>query len=427
MSESFDRARLALSRRTLLKATGGLAAASAMASPLALRGIGALAQDEVDLTIWNNHPEWKDPLDAVLAAFMEANPGISLELTAIPGPDYPARLQTAIAGEQPPDVIGFLEGDLFGNYRPDGNEPYIDLTGVVDPSLLIDSARVQVEHGGKVYGVPLASYTVGLAVNNTIAAEQGFTPPTTWDELTAVSQQLLDAGVTPLTIGARDGVHSFFMYSGLASALLGPDGFDQVRMGERALTDPDVLEAAIYFKSLQPYLNVGFEATDYVTAKALFAQGQSAMMVAGTADFTGFKEENPDADLSFIPWPGPEAGKHATNTGFELIYTVSKFSSPEKQEAAGAFVAWLPSEEAQTLVAESIALPIANSVTELTDPIKQETVAVRDQDITVWYALPETQKTFDTAAQIQGGLWTDDLTPEEFAEQVQAVIEPSGA
>jgi raffinose/stachyose/melibiose transport system substrate-binding protein len=426
VSELHDRVRLASSRRSLLKAAGGLAAASALATPFALRGSSASAQDEVNLTIWNNHPEWRDPLDELLSAFEAENPGVNLELTAIPGPDYPARLQTAIAGEQPPDLIGLLEGALFGDYRPDGNEPYIDLTGVVDPSLLIDGARIQVEHDGRVYGVPLASYTVGLAVNNTIAAEQGITSPSTWDELTAVSQQLLDAGVTPLTIGARDGIHPFFMYIGLASALLGPDGFEELRRGERALTDPDVLEAANYLVSLQPYLNIGFEATDYVTAKALFAQGQSAMMVAGTADFTGFQQENPDADLSFIPWPGPEAGTYATNTGYELIYTVSRFSSPENQEAASQFVAWLASEQAQTLVAESIALPIASAVTELSDPIKQETVAVRDRDVTVWYGLPETQQTFSTIAEIQGGLWTGDLTPEAFAEQTQAVIQPSG-
>ena len=38
-------------------------------------------------------------------------------------------------------------------------------------------------------------------------------------------------------------------------------------------------------------------------------------------------EQNPDADLDFIPWPGPEAGKHSTSTGFELLSTVSASSS----------------------------------------------------------------------------------------------------
>src|SRR5215211_4361337 len=94
--------------------------------------------------------------------------------------------------------------------------------------------------------------------------------------------------------------------------------FPAIARGERKLTDTDLLVAAQMMVDLQGFYNEGFAATDYVSAKALFAQGLSAMMVAGTADFTGFKEENPDADLDFIPWPGPEAGKYATNTGYEL-------------------------------------------------------------------------------------------------------------
>ena len=65
------------------------------------------------------------------------------------------------------------------------------------------------------------------------------------------------------------------------------------------------------------------------------------MKVAGTADFTGYRQVNPEADLGFIAWPGPEAGKYSTNTGMELLYTVSGFASPEKQEAATKFVNWL--------------------------------------------------------------------------------------
>ena len=92
---------------------------------------------------------------------------------------------------------------------------------------------------------------------------------------------------------------------------------------------------------LKPYYNAGFEATDYATAKAIFANKKGAMMVAGTADFTGYAQVNPKADLGFVAWPGPEAGMKATTTGFELLYTASKFASPEKQDAATKFVNWL--------------------------------------------------------------------------------------
>jgi len=416
---------LKLSRRRLVQATGGIAAGAAFAGTIGPRARVASAQDATTITMWSNHPEWQDQNLALIAAFEAANPDIKIELTSIPGQDYPTKLQTGLAAQEVSDVLVLLEGDIYGKYGPAGELPCVDLTGKVDTSQLTDSARLQVEYDGKSYGTPLASYTVGLAVQNNILAEHSVAKPTTWDELRAACETLQAAGVTPLSIGASDGVHTFFMYIGLTSTILGLDGFQQLLRGERKLTDPDLLVAAQMLVDLQGFYNEGFAATDYVSAKALFAQGLSAMMVAGTADFTGFKEENPDADLDFIPWPGPEAGKYATNTGYELLNTVSIYTSPEKQEAATRWVSWLAGVEAQTMVGDSIALPVNKNVTELADPIKAKTMSVRDKDIPVWFALPETNATFPLPLEISGQLWTGELTPEGFAEQMQAAIKPS--
>jgi raffinose/stachyose/melibiose transport system substrate-binding protein len=322
-------------------------------------------------------------------------------------------------------VLGELEGSIITQVRAGGELPFVDLTGKVDVSGLTDPARGQVEVDGKVYGTPLASYTVGLAYQKAIFAENGVTPPTTWQELRDVARTLKDAGVTPIVLGAKDGVHPYFMYIGLVSSVLGPEGFEGLRRGERSLTDPDLVEASQLLLDLQEFYQPGFQATDYVTAKAIFANGQGAMEVAGTADFTGYRQVNPEADLGFMAWPGPEAGKYATTTGMELLYTVSRFAAPEKQDAATQLVAWLATVEAQQLVSDLIALPVHEGVGESSDPIRQETVAARGQDVTVWYDLPETAKTFDTASLAQGGLWTGRLSAQQFAEEMQASIVPS--
>ena len=251
-------------------------------------------------------------------------------------------------------------------------------------------------------------------------------PPTTWQGLLDTAQALQDAGETPIVLGAKDWVHPYFMYIGLSSAVMGPEGFAQLRAGERKLTDPDLVAAAQLLLDLQPFYQSGFEATDYVTAKAIFANAQGAMQVAGTADFSGYRQVNPEADLGFIAWPGPEEGQYSTNTGMELLYTVSRFAAPEVQEAAAKLVAWLATVEAQQLVSDLIALPVNTSVTESSDPIRAETVAARGNDVTVWYDLPETNKTTDAASTAQGGLWNGRLTAEQFAAEMQASITPAG-
>ncbi len=339
---SFDPLNRRVNRRTLAKTTGGLAALAALGGSFSARS--AFAQDATSVTMWGNHPEWKDPMEGLLSAFMTAHPEVKIEFSAVPGSDYPAKLQTALSGGQPSDILGELEGSIIAKSLAGGTLPYADLTGKIDVSGLTDTARSQVTVNGIDYGCPLASYTVGLAYQRPIFTDNGITPPTTWDELKAACDKLKTAGVTPLVLGAKDGVHPYFMYIGLTSAVLGPDGFQQVLTGEKKLTDPDLVAATQLLLDLQPYYNPGFEATDYVSGKAIFAQGLGAMMVAGTADFTGFKQENPDADLGFMAWPGPEAGKYSTNTGMELLYTAYNGADQAKQDAATTFINWLATQ-----------------------------------------------------------------------------------
>jgi ABC-type glycerol-3-phosphate transport system substrate-binding protein len=417
-----------LTRRRMLQGAGGLAALAAF-GPRALQVSPAAAQEAVQVTMWGNHPEWKEPMEALIAAFEAANPDVDIDFSAVPGDQYGAKIQTAIAGGQTSDIFGELEGGIIAAVNKGGDLPYIDLTDKIDISQLTDTARGQVEVDGKVYGVPLAAYTVGLAINNPVFEQAGVEPPTTWDELKSAAEALKAAGVAaPIVLGGKDWVHPYFMYIGLASSVLGPEGLEAVRKGEKSLSDPDVVAAVQLMLDLQPYYNQGFEATDYTTAKAIFANGQGAMMVAGTADFTGYYQVNPDADLSFIAWPGPEEGKSATTTGFELLYTASAFTTPEKQEAATKFINWLATEEAQQIVMDSIALSINKNVTESDDPIREATVAASAKgDVPVWYDLPELNGSVIATQDNHGGLWTGRISAQEFSDIQQAAVVPSGS
>lgn len=418
-----------LSRRRMLQGAGGLAAAAAAGRYAGLSALPASAQDAVTVTMWGNHPEWKEPMEGLVQAFQAAVPGVEIDFSAVTSDQYGAKIQTAIAGGQTSDIFGDQEGSIIVRAREGGDLPFIDLTGQVDVSGLTDTARGQVEVDGKVFGCPLAAYTVGLAINNPVFAQAEVAPPTTWEELTAACEALKAAGVeAPLVLGGKDWVHPYFMYIGLASSVLQPEGFAEVQAGTRSLADPDVVAAVQLLLDLVPYYNQGFEATDYTTAKAIFANGRGAMMVAGTADYTGYMQVNPEADLSFIAWPGPEAGKRATTTGFELLYTASAFSPPEKQEAAAQFVNWLATEEAQQLVMDTISLSVNKNVTESTDRIRAETVAASaGVDVPVWYAVPELNGSVIATQDNHGGLWTGRISAQEFSDIQQAAVVPSGS
>ncbi len=127
-------------RRQLLKAGGALALAGAM-SPIAFTIRQAGAQDAVTVTMWGNHPEWADPMRALLDAFQEAEPGIQVDFSTVPGDQYGAKIQTAIQGGETSDIFGDLEGNIIVRVREGGELPFIDLTGKADVSNLTDSAR----------------------------------------------------------------------------------------------------------------------------------------------------------------------------------------------------------------------------------------------------------------------------------------------
>ncbi len=69
MTRATDFAGARLGRRRLLQFAGGGATLALLGRP----GLAG-AQDALTITMWGNHPEWKDPMLQILAAFEEANP-----------------------------------------------------------------------------------------------------------------------------------------------------------------------------------------------------------------------------------------------------------------------------------------------------------------------------------------------------------------
>ena len=70
-----------------------------------LLSLPAVAQDRVTLTLWHNHPEWKDRVTAILAKFEAQHPNIHIDLTGDAGASYVPRMNTALAAGEAPDII----------------------------------------------------------------------------------------------------------------------------------------------------------------------------------------------------------------------------------------------------------------------------------------------------------------------------------
>ena len=259
--ELFERG---FTRAGALRGLGGVLAAGAVgglvgASPAFARSaVRARARATTTVSMWGNHPEWKPVLDRLIAAFEKTHPGINVELSYKPGPQYTAALNTALAGGAAPDVIGWIEGDAI---RVGAKAKQIDaLDGKIPIGKLIPAARAQVAFNSHVYGSPLAAYTVGIFYQRPIFKKYGLKPPKTWAELMAVTKKLKDEGVTPWSMPAKDMIIPYFFYIMAASSILGQDGYKGLRRGTRKVTEKQIVKAAQLMIDLQDYYNEGFQA-----------------------------------------------------------------------------------------------------------------------------------------------------------------------
>lgn len=383
----------------------------------------SFAQESVVLTMWHGHPEWKAAVENIIAKFEEENPTIDIQLEEIPGQTVAARINTALAAGEAPDLFALALGPTVGAAGEAGQ--ILDLTDKVDLSGLTEAAQDAAYYNGRVWAVPVfGSYTVGLYYHKAIFADNGLTPPTNKSEFMAVCKALQDKGITPMIAPSQDGIIPAFLYMMMASSVLGPDGFADLRAGKRKLTDPDVVEAARYLQDIYPCFGEGALGTAYTEGKALFALGKGAMLEGGSADYAGFLQANPNIDVGVVAFPGVDGGKASTVTGMQDTFSVNaKSAHPEE---AIAFIQWLISKDAAQMVADSITLSNTVGVTPSDNPVLSQMVeASKSNDVRVWYEFPETGDVFAAVQQNAQAIFLKELTPEEFSEKLQAAVKPS--
>jgi raffinose/stachyose/melibiose transport system substrate-binding protein len=297
----------------------------------------------------------------------------------------------------------------------------VDLTAVVDQKDWTPIAKEASTVDGKIWSVPGGKYTVGVAYHVDVFEKNGIKDlPKTWEELTEVFKKLKAGGTIPYAVDAKDGSLTFFNYIGLSSTILGLDGFNDVVAGKKKLTDPDMVAVVQQMVDWKDFYQPNFGGTTYQEAKALFATGKVAIIDAGSSDFNGFKQVNPNANLGFMYWPAGPKGKQATNTGMEFQVSVNAVT--KQKDAAMAFVQWLGTVTGAQAMANNVKnLPVLNGVT-VEDPIQKLMVATPN-DVPVWNERQATVDIRTTWIEKGQGPFTGDLTPADMAKLLQESVD----
>jgi multiple sugar transport system substrate-binding protein len=343
----------------------------------------------------------------LVAAFEQANPEVAVELVGVPDQgDHIAKLSTAFAGGNPPDVF-------LLNYRRLG--PFVE-RGVLAPVQLGPLAEEDF------FAPPLEAFTYdgqlaclpqnvssSVAYINTALFEQADVPlpddDWTWGDLEAASQAFEEEGIAAFALDPL--VRNVAPFIWTAGGEVVDDTDEPTAM---TFDSQPARRALSYLDGLQEY-GVGATARAATAPTELFAQGRLAVFVDSRRSVPGFRaSEGLQFDVRPIPRADPD--RPSSSLLASDAYCVSKAS--DVPELAARFAQYAVGLEGGAVLAES-----GRTVPALEELATSEVFLDPGQqpaNSQVWLdIIPELRRLPNVAAQDEAEEAADDLLGQYFA------------
>jgi len=321
-----------INRRDVLKT----AAVGAGAVGLRPRRSFALQSEPVTITWWDYYAEGAN--DAAMTnqhqRYMDANPNVKIERTAIPFADLKTKLlQGATAGQLPdvavidnPDHQAFASLGILADLTE-------HVTTWGQAQSYFDGPWASTMWQGKNYGIPDNSNCLVLWYLSDVTNAASVNPPTTWDELKSAAAALTSGdrfGLAVSAVKSEEGTFQwlpFLWETGEDIGTIDSDG------GHRALQLwVDLVSAGNMSKGV-----LGWTQGD---VKGQFENGKAAMMINGPWQIPTLKQEAPDLKWNVVTLPVDKQG--ASILGGEN-YSIIK--SSKNVDAAWDLLAWTQQPE----------------------------------------------------------------------------------
>lgn len=288
------------------------------------------------ITVWAMGTEGEE-LGVLADDFMAENPGITVEVTAVPWDGAHDRLVNAIAGGEVPDV-SLIGTTWMGEFAKLGG---LDPTpSSIDSSVFFEGAWNTSVVDGVSYGVPWYVETRLLYYRTDLAEAAGFSePPANWDELMQMVQGMVDGGaqygisLQPGGTGSWQTLMPFFWQAG-GEILDESNNF--------TLDSDACVEALTYYDS---FFEAGLTPTaaGELPLEGAFAEGQIASFISGPW-MIGIVT---DAGADPATWTVAHQPTETAGTSFVGGGNLAVFADSDNKPAAWAFVQYLSQPEVQ--------------------------------------------------------------------------------
>jgi len=387
---------------------------------------GALAQ-ATTLRVLDTFTETSDGMDALVAAFEEANPDIDVQRDVQAVDDMRPTIQTALNSGTGPDVFYYDTGPGFGGVLAKAGlvRPLDDFyaSGALDHIYPWTHERVTFD--GKLYGIGHAVEFLSVYYNADLFKEHGLSAPTTYQEFLGLCESLKNEGMIPIAFGNAQGWPAFHTFSLYANNMIPQDRLKAMIAGEESWDTPEIvgaIQAGFVDLDKNGCFNPSVNAASYDDAIALFTSGMAAMVMTGSWIIPTLQEAPFNVDFFFLP--APEGGTTTPPAGLSSGYFVS--AATQHPEEAERFLKFLfdPANANYWVEGMSVIPPyIVDPATVTASPLMGRTMQALSSDTMGLNIDVLTPEAFNTVMQdgFQAVL-AGDRTPAEEATALQAAM-----
>ncbi|WP_150268345.1 sugar ABC transporter substrate-binding protein [Paenibacillus tepidiphilus] len=309
-----------------------------------------------------------DTVDPIAEMYEKENPGIKVDVQAIPWDSAHDKLLTAVASKDGPDVVQ-MGTTWIPEFAAAGAltdlAPYIEQYPELQPDNFFEGAVQTTQYEGKTVGIPFYVETRAMFYRTDLLADVGYPEgPKTWDELKDASRKLVEkggAGHYALPVEGKDSI-----FPAIFAWQNGSELIDENRQPQ--YNQPAYVEMVEYLKS---FYDEGLSplGTDLDTVSA-FKDGTMAMFISGPWMIQTVKDKAPEIDGKWAVTTLPAKETNVSSIGGS---NMSIFSYTKNADEAAKFLAFMASQEAQLKYYETSnsmpALKAAWDNEALTDPM----------------------------------------------------------
>ena len=260
-----------------------------------------------NITLWYFEYEInsKEDMQFIAGKFMEANPGVTVNLESPPIDQYHDRLVTAVGAGEAPDLA--MNATAWMTELANAGS-IVNWETVMPKAFIATLVQNMLETGrfkGGLYGLPYLATSRAMFINNDIYAKAGVKPAATWDQFVSVAQKTTNAkdGVYGLALQGA-GVENFAAWFLYFLWSYGGEVFNQ--KGELIINSPEGVKALTLmgdmvnkYKITQPNVT----GTDLSEQLNLFKSGKAGATITGPWMIGILKTDAPNLPYSVVPIP----------------------------------------------------------------------------------------------------------------------------